>query len=69
MKGKSGQEERPGIPNYKGGSPLTLENLGTRAVFAQTERSLKSFKEKSNKIKLFEESDLLNEDNIREETK
>ena len=69
MKGKQGAEERPGIPNYKGGSPLTLENLGTRAVFAQTKTSLKAFKSKSNKIKLFEESDLLNEDNIREETK
>ncbi len=69
MKGKMGAEEKPGIPQYKGGSPLTLENLNTKAIFAQTERSLKNFKFNKRKVELFEQSDLLNEDNIREETK
>ena len=69
MKGKMGDEERPGMPNYKGGSPLQLENLNTKAIFAQNEQSLKNFKVNRQKVNLFEESELLNEDNIREETK
>jgi hypothetical protein len=62
MKSKSGEEERPGLPK----SSLALENLNTRAVFAQNEKMLKRFFPKP-KITLFEGEELLNEGNIREE--
>jgi len=66
MKFKSGAEERPGRPGSKGGNGLALENLNTRAVFAQNEKMLKGLFVKQ-KVSLFEGEDLLNEDNIREE--
>ena len=68
MKSKDGAEGRPGIPNYKGGSPLALENINTRAVFAQNEKMLKNFFPRP-KVNLFEGEELLNEGNIREEVK
>ena len=68
MKSKDGAEGRPGMPNYKGGSPLALENINTRAVFAQNEKMLKNFFPRP-KVNLFEGEELLNEGNIREEVK
>ena len=65
MKSKVGAEDKPGMPDFKGGSPLTLENLNTKAIFAQNEKALKSLKLNKPKVNLFEESELLNEDNIR----
>lgn len=64
MKAKSGEEERPGLSK----STLALENLNTRAVFAQNEKMLKNFFPRP-KVTLFEGEELLSEDNIREEVK
>jgi hypothetical protein len=66
MKSSGGAEERPGMPNFKGGSPLALENLNTRAVFAKNEASLKRMFPKQ-KVNLFEGEKLLDENQIREE--
>ena len=49
--------------NYKGGSPLALE--GTMAEYLKNKNSLKAMYDKQKrKVKLYEESDLLSEDNI-----
>jgi hypothetical protein len=53
---------------YKGGSPLTLENLNTQVVYHQMSNSLKNMFPQQ-KVKLFEESNLLNEDNLLKEDK
>lgn len=52
--------------NYKGGSPLALES--TMAEFLKNQGMLKGLSNKfgSRKTKLFEESDLLSEDNIKD---
>ena len=68
MKSSRGTEERPGMPNFKGGSPLALENLNTKAIFAQNEKSLKNMFPKQ-KVSLFEGEKLLDEKQIREEIK
>ena len=68
MKLNRGAEERPGMPNFKGGSPLALENLNTKAIFAQNEKSLKNMFPKQ-KVSLFEGEKLLDEKQIREEIK
>jgi len=62
MKGRMGDEERPGLSN----TGLTIENLNTKAVFAKNEKSLKSMFPKQ-KVSLFEGENLLDEDQIREE--
>ena len=68
MKSKPGEEEKPGLGNPKGGSPVTLENLNTKAIFAKHEKSLKGMFPKQ-KVSLFEGEKLLDEDQIREEIK
>ena len=53
-------------PNYKGGSPLALES--TMGEFLKNKNMLDAMfsKKKGRKVNLFEESDLLSEDNIKE---
>ena len=68
MKSNLGSEDRPGMPNYKSGSPLALENVNTKAIFAKNEKSLKNMFPKQ-KVSLFEGEKLLDEDQIREEVK
>jgi hypothetical protein len=53
---------------YKGGSPLALENFNAQIAYNQMSNSLKNMFPKQ-KVKLFEESDLLNEDNLLKEDK
>ena len=50
--------------NYKGGSPLALES--TMGAFLKNKTALSRMydKMKSRKVSLFEQSDLLSEDNI-----
>ena len=62
MTAKSGEEERPGLSN----TGLAVENLNTKAVFAQNEKMLQGMFKKQ-KVNLFEGENLLDEDNIREE--
>jgi hypothetical protein len=52
--------------NYKGGSPLALEN--TMGEFLKNRNMLQGLAKKfqPRKTKLFEESDLLSEDNIKD---
>jgi hypothetical protein len=52
--------------NYKGGSPLALESTMTEFLKNQTMLTGLSRKFGSRKTKLFEESDLLSEDNIKD---
>lgn len=52
---------------YKGGSPLALENQNTQVVYHQIQKSLKG--KFNRRVNLFEESDLLNEDNLLKEDK
>lgn len=54
---------------YKGGSPLALEGAAAKAIFLQNREMLKNMPMKPHKVNLFEQSDLLNEDNIRDEIK
>ena len=68
MKSNLGSEDRPGMPNYKNGSPLALENINTKAIYAKNEKSLKNMFPKQ-KVSLFEGEKLLDEDQIREEVK
>ena len=63
MKGRMGDEERPGLSN----TGLTIENLNTKAVFAKNEKSLKGMFPTKQKVSLFEGEKLLDEDQIREE--
>ena len=56
------------MPNYKSGSPLALENINTKAIYAKNEKSLKNMFPKQ-KVSLFEGEKLLDEDQIREEVK
>ena len=51
--------------NYKGGSPLALEGAMTEFLKNQTMLTGLGKKFGSRKTKLFEESDLLSEDNIK----
>lgn len=53
---------------YKGGSPLALENFNAQIAYNQMSNSLKNMFPKQ-KVKLFEESNLLNEDNLLKEDK
>ena len=62
MTAKSGEEQRPGLSN----TGLAVENLNTKAVFAQNEKMLQGMFKKQ-KVNLFEGENLLDEDNIREE--
>ena len=62
MTAKPGEEERPGLSN----TGLAVENLNTKAVFAQNEKMLQGLCKKQ-KVNLFEGENLLDEDNIREE--
>ena len=64
MTAKSGEEQRPGLSN----TGLAVENLNTKAVFAQNEKMLQGMFKKQ-KVNLFEGEKLLDEDNIREEIK
>ena len=68
MKSNLGSEDSPGMPNYKSGSPLALENINTKAIYAKNEKSLKNMFPKQ-KVSLFEGEKLLDEDQIREEVK
>jgi len=66
---KNSDEESKGFRTaYKGGSALALENLNTQTVYHQMSHSLKSMFPQR-KVNLFEESDLLNEDNLLKEDK
>jgi hypothetical protein len=50
-------------PNYKGGSPLALE--GTMAEYLKNKSTLNAMTKKhQRKVNLFEQPDLLSEDNI-----
>jgi hypothetical protein len=62
MKSGTTPEDRPGLSE----SSTTVDNINTRAVFAQNEKMLKKFFPKP-KVTLFEGEELLNEGNIREE--
>ena len=62
MKSGTTPEDRPGLSE----SSVTVDNVNTRAVFAQNEKMLKKFFPKP-KVTLFEGEELLNEGNIREE--
>tara|TARA_R100001480_G_scaffold129071_1_gene126630 strand:- start:236 stop:1744 length:1509 start_codon:yes stop_codon:yes gene_type:complete len=68
MKSNLGGEDKPGLPNYKGGSPLALENINTKAIYAKNQKSLKNMFPKQ-KVSLYEGEKLLDEDQIREEVK
>jgi hypothetical protein len=65
MKG-FGEEPKGFKTSYKGGSPLALENAHTQVTYYQIQDSLKDMFPQR-KIKLYEESDLLNEDNLLKE--
>ena len=65
MKG-FGEEPKGFRTASKGGSALSLENVNTQMVFHQMKDSLKSMFP-TQKVKLFEESNLLNEDNLLKE--
>jgi hypothetical protein len=65
MKG-FGEEPKGFKTAYKGGSPLALENAHTQVTYYQIQDSLKNMFSQR-KIKLYEESDLLNEDNLLKE--
>jgi hypothetical protein len=64
LSSKNTEEEDSLKVNYKGGSPLALES--TMGEFLKNKKSLDRMikKQTSRKINLFEESDLLSEDNI-----
>jgi hypothetical protein len=64
MKSPSTPEDRPGLSE----ASTTVDNMNTRAVFAQNEKMLKNFFPRP-KVNLFEGEELLSEDNIREEVK
>ena len=66
---KNGDDEAKGFRTaYKGGSPLALENASTQAVYHQISNNLKNMFPQR-KLSLFEESDLLNENNLLKEDK
>jgi hypothetical protein len=64
LSSKNTEEEDSLKVNYKGGSPLALES--TMGEFLKNKKSLDRMvkKQTSRKVNLFEESDLLSEDNI-----
>jgi hypothetical protein len=64
--GGEGEEPKGFKTTYKGGSPLALENANTQITYLQMQDSLKGMFPQR-KIKLYEESDLLNEDNLLRE--
>ena len=64
--GGAGEEPKGFKTSYKGGPPLALENLNTQVAYHQMQDSLKNMFPQR-KIKLYEESDLLNEDNLLKE--
>jgi hypothetical protein len=64
--GGAGEEPKGFKTAYKGGSPLALENANTQITYLQMQNSLKGMFP-SRKVKLYEESDLLNEDNLLRE--
>ena len=65
MKG-AGEEPKGFKTAYKGGSPLALENANTQIAYHQMQDSLRNMFPQR-KIKLYEGSDLLNEDNLLRE--
>jgi hypothetical protein len=65
---KDDSESKGFKTSYKGGSPLALENVATQAIYHQISNNLKNMFPQR-KIKLYEESDLLNEDNLLKEDK
>jgi hypothetical protein len=64
--GGAGEEPKGFRTAYKGGSPLALENANTQITYLQMQDTLKGMFPQR-KIKLYEESDLLNEDNLLRE--
>jgi len=67
--GMKGKDEPNGFKSSARQSPsLSLENLSTQAVYHQISSNLKGMFPKQ-KVSLFEESDLLNEDNLLKEDK
>jgi len=64
--GGAGEEPKGFKTAYKGGSPLALENANTQIAYHQIQNSLKGMFPQR-KIKLYEESDLLNENNLLRE--
>ena len=67
--GMKGKEEPNGFkPSARQASSLSLENLNTQVVYHQVSNSLKGMFPQR-KVKLYEESDLLNEDNLLTEEK
>jgi hypothetical protein len=65
---KNGDEPNGYKPSARQASSLSLENLSTQAVYHQISGNLKSMFPKQ-RVSLFEESDLLNEDNLLKEDK
>lgn len=69
VNGMKGNEEPNGFkPSARQASSLSLENLNTQVVYSQVSNSLKGMFPQR-KVKLYEESDLLNEDNLLTEEK
>ena len=69
VNGMKGNEEPNGFkPSARQASSLSLENLNTQVVYHQVSNSLKGMFPQR-KVKLYEESDLLNEDNLLTEEK
>ena len=64
MKAKQGEEEKPGLSN----TGITIEGLKTKSIFAANEKSFRNMFPAKQKVSLFEGENLLNEDQIREET-
>jgi hypothetical protein len=65
---KNGDEPNGFKPSARQASSLSLENLSTQAVYHQISSNLKGMFPQR-KVSLFEESDLLNEDNLLKEDK
>jgi hypothetical protein len=65
---KNGDEPNGFKPSARQASSLSLENLSTQTVYHQISGNLKNMFPKQ-RVSLFEESDLLNEDNLLKEDK
>jgi hypothetical protein len=64
MKSNDDQEDGTLRASYKGNSPLALE---AKSTLAGLRSALTNAPKANRKITLFEQSDMLNEDNIREQ--
>lgn len=66
--GGAGEEPKGFKTAWKGGSPLALENINAQVKFLQIKDSLQGIFP-TQKVKLYESSDLLNENNLLKEDK